>query len=63
MSMLNGNTPPDPIAAMWGNMIASAVRGEVVGIEDKDGEVVAVVMSAVEYKRLMALLQEQEADE
>jgi hypothetical protein len=41
------------VATMWGEMVSAAERGEVVAIQNKFGDDVAVMMGMKEYQRLI----------
>lgn len=57
MSKLNGSSGEpsggDFIALQWGTMVAAAMEGEVVGIEDKHGETVAVMLGIANWSHIV----------
>ena len=53
MSKLNGSGSSDSIATQWGKTVAAAVAGEVIGIENKHGKVVAVMLGAREFQAIV----------
>lgn len=43
------------IASLWGDMIAEAERGEVVGVANRHGETVAVMVSVGKFYELTGI--------
>ena len=47
------NGEGESVATMWARLVAEAERGEIVAIDNKWGEPVAVMMSAEHYRKMV----------
>lgn len=43
------------VATMWGEMVMAAQLGEVVGVEDRHGNMVAVMVSVEKFEELTGI--------
>jgi hypothetical protein len=49
------NNEGQSVASMWGNMVTLAAAGEIVAVDNKFGETVAVMLSVEKFEELTGI--------